>query len=73
MSIVAQCRELIKYSAARQPVLVIPESRFDEFMQATCNTGFCPSLLDAQGKFDGTLVRCLPNMAGDPQVIDAAP
>lgn len=68
-ALVDHARELIRYSAARKPLLLVPEDKLDQFLQETCGGVL---LLDLHNRFDGVPFRCARHMFGDLAVIDMA-
>ena len=66
MNILEQCRDRIRYSAARQPLLLIPQDRLDEFLADAYEA------CKGKKRLDGVPWRCVPHTTGSPAVIDLA-
>lgn len=67
MSLVQTARELLKYTGARQPMLLVSGEKLDEWMEEAY------PLLDNQKQFDGVPFRCVRSMRESLHVIDMAP
>lgn len=62
MSILTHCNELIRYSAARKPLLLIPKDKLDEFLREVAG--------DVLMKKVSAPWRCAATMTGAPFVVD---
>jgi len=65
MTLLENCRDLLRYSAASKPLLLIPKSLLDEFLDQAYE------LSPTRKQLDRVPWRCIPQGAG-PCVIDLA-
>lgn len=71
MSMVERARDMLKYTGARKPMLLVSKTLLDQWLTETCDRH--PPLIDMKKQFDGVPFRCVPLMEVGMHIVDLEP